>query len=205
MAVAEVRPETCCSRLREPEQRQDYEDRMRSTGITVVYNGKEYTAFLEQGTYLMAVEFHPKMVGTNYIVMSRKHPLQLIYCAASDIASAGRDGTNGSLLNNIDFVYDSGGAILPVTHPAPRADDDHPEDPSLGWYPSNLLLQIDNWGKVSGTGRLRIHDGDIYLHRRILDTPIDGISTGLELRRQGEHSRSFILSRCGSQTDRILP
>ena len=190
-------------------QKQQLEAASGAAAITVRYQGQEYVTYLEHGTYLLAVEFHPVMASpdyVNYIIMTHRQPMQLIYCAANNIASAGQDRTKGSPLNNIDFVYDSGQPdrrIIPVTAVPPKMGDDGAEQPLKGCYPSNLLLQFDNWGKVSGTAKSRIHDAQVYLYRSILAAPVNGISTGLQVRRQGSNAPNMIISKCGPHTDQI--
>ena len=179
-----------------PAERAQYEIRQReAAGITVRYQGQTYTTFLEQGTYLLAAEYHPKADGVYYVLLTQKQPMQLVYCAVSDLASKGDDGTRGSPLQNIDFVYSSNGTVFPVTQKGPSV-----RDPYQGYYPSNRILQFDNWGKVTGIRDPRIHQVEIYLCRSIRDG-----STGLETHFSGENAPSILLTQYGSPPDQIWP
>ena len=71
--------------------------------LNVVYNGQDYTTMLQGGYYLLAYEFTVPQAGI-YILATTDVCMQLVYCRVDGVASAGRDGSGGSLIGNIDFV-----------------------------------------------------------------------------------------------------
>jgi hypothetical protein len=101
---------------------------------------------LQGGHYLLAYEF---IVGEGedggegtYILAATDVRMQIAYCSVDGVASSGRDGTGGSLLGNIDFVYDNGESVLLVTDGGTA--EGGVEDPSKYYYESFILIHFAN-------------------------------------------------------------
>lgn len=113
--------------------------------IVAYYNNngvrEQYTTMLQGGHYLLAYEFKVEETGT-YILAATDVRMQLAYCSVDGVASSGRDGTGGSLLGNIDFVYDNGENVLLVTDGGTGGNG--VEDPSKYYYESFVLMHFAN-------------------------------------------------------------
>lgn len=114
--------------------------------IVVFYNNngvrEQYTTMLQGGHYLLAYEFLVEETGT-YILAATDVRMQLAYCSVDGVASSGRDGTGGSLLGNIDFVYDNdANKVLLVTDGGTLENGE--EDPSQYYYESFVLVHFSN-------------------------------------------------------------
>lgn len=109
--------------------------------LSVIYNGEEYITMLQGGYYLMAYEFEVPDTGI-YILAATDVNMQLVYCRVDGVASSGRDGTGGTPLGNIDFVYDNGEKVLLVTDGGTTAEGG--EDPTNYYYESFVLMHFVN-------------------------------------------------------------
>jgi hypothetical protein len=109
--------------------------------LDVTYNGQNYTTMLQGGHYLMAYEFVVDNEGL-YILAATDVRMQIAYCSVDGVASSGRDGTGGSPLGNIDFVYDNGDKVLLVTDGGTGENGE--EDPSQYYYESFVLVHFSN-------------------------------------------------------------
>jgi hypothetical protein len=96
---------------------------------------------LQGGHYLMAYEFVVDNEGL-YILAATDVRMQIAYCSVDGVASSGRDGTGGSPLGNIDFVYDNGDKVLLVTDGGTGENGE--EDPSQYYYESFVLVHFSN-------------------------------------------------------------
>ncbi|MBO7149506.1 MAG: hypothetical protein J6V71_01285 [Clostridia bacterium] len=117
--------------------------------LTVTYDGVTYTTMLQGGHYLLAYEFLVEETGT-YILAATDVRMQLAYCSVDGVASSGRDGTGGSLLGDIDFVYDNdANKVLLVTDGG--TGENGVEDPSQYYYESFVLVHFSN---IDDNGKL---------------------------------------------------
>ena len=114
--------------------------------LTVKYGDATYTTMLQGGHYLLAYEFSVTDTGTYIIAATEKIRMQIAYCSVDGVASSGRDGSGGSLLGNIDFVYDNanadGAQVLLVTDGGTTKEGK--EDPSQYYYESYVLVYFAN-------------------------------------------------------------
>ncbi len=106
-----------------------------------------YYTYLQGETVLVAYEFSIEEKGI-YRIGSTNSPMQIVYFSVDGVASSGRDGTGGSQLKSIDFVYDTfeyenatSQKIVTVTNIAPDTVSD--EDYNY-YYPSHCLLFFDS-------------------------------------------------------------
>ena len=133
--------------------------------LNVSYNGQQYRTMLQGGHYLMAYEFVVDSEGL-YILAATDVRMQIAYCSVDGVASAGRDGTGGSPLGDIDYVYDNGSKVLLVTDGG--TNDDGTEDPNNYYYESFALLHFVNV-EEDGT-KNRVNQEIIHVYRYVGDT-----------------------------------
>jgi hypothetical protein len=133
--------------------------------LNVTYNKQQYKTMLQGGHYLMAYEFAVKEVGF-YILAATDVRMQIAYCSVDGVASSGRDGTGGSPLGDIDYVYDNGEKVLLVTDGGTAEDGS--EDPDNYYYESYVLLHFANIEK-NGT-KNRVNQEIIHVYRYVGDT-----------------------------------
>ena len=98
--------------------------------ILVEHNNTTYRCYLNGERILVGYEFVVSEAGT-YILgtavgesglfnnSDHGYPMEIVYCAADGMASAGRDGTSGSAIGALDYVYDYNGKIVHVQDYAP--------------------------------------------------------------------------------------
>ena len=96
-----------------------------------------------------------------YILATTDVCMQLVYCRVDGVASAGRDGSGGSLIGNIDFVYDNGEQVLLVTDGC--LDVNGNEDPTKYYYESFFLVHFKN---VDDERNKHIINNEILVVRR---------------------------------------
>ena len=133
--------------------------------LDVTYNGQNYTTMLQGGHYLMAYEFVVESEGL-YILAATDVRMQIAYCSVDGVASSGRDGTGGSPLGDIDYVYDNGEKVLLVTDGGTA--EDGTEDPNNYYYESYVLLHFANI-EVDGTKNI-VNQEIIHVYRYVGDT-----------------------------------
>ncbi len=122
-------------------------------------------------------------------------PMELVYFSADGVASAGRDGSVGSQLGTIDYVYaynkNSAGevqmqgnkvlwTVIPVTEEYATVDG---IENYTTYYPTNVVMYFDN-SKVNPDGSTSqnlnfydINDSQVRIHRYIDDT-LDVVTDG---------------------------
>lgn len=77
--------------------------------------------------------------------------MQIVYFSADGVASAGRDGTGGTQIGNVDYVYDYNDKVVLVTDTDPRdtSADGYAEDYHY-YYQSYMIVYFDNGVTVNG-------------------------------------------------------
>lgn len=112
----------------------------------------KYYTLLQGGYYLLAYEFKVAETGLYILAASSNINMQLAYCRVEGVASVGRDGSGGSILGNIDFVYDNGEKVLLVTDVQTVQSESTEnggtenvgEDPTKYYYESFILVHFTN-------------------------------------------------------------
>lgn len=126
-----------------------------------VFKGN-YTTMLQGGYYLLAYTFEVNTEGVYILAATTGINMQLAYCSVDGVASAGRDGSAGSLLGDIDFVYDNGEQVLLVTDGGVD-EDTGKEDPTKYYYESFVLVHFKN---VDDNGNRHTINDEILVVRR---------------------------------------
>ena len=138
-----------------------------SNYVLANYGGEQRRCYLNGNMVLVAYTFTVYNEGV-YLLGSTNGPMEIVYFSADGTASAGRDGSSGSHLGNIDFVYDHNGKIIPVTD---AAEDGGTEDFDF-YYASLCILYTDNG--YGGVGNYPdVNDLQIHIRR----TATDGVGT----------------------------
>jgi hypothetical protein len=106
--------------------------------ILVEENGNTYRCYLNGLRVLVGYEFTVSGEGV-YIIGTTSGPMEIVHFSGDGTASAGRDGTSGSKLGSIDFVYDYNGKIITVKE---SSSDSDTEDYNQ-YYASMCLLYSD--------------------------------------------------------------
>ena len=158
--------------------------------ITVSYDGTTYGSYLNGERLLVAYEFTIYEEGlyvlgtsadSNGGAFSDKNeaPMEIVYFSVGGVASTGRDGSSGSQIGTIDFVYANNGNIVTVTESS-STDSEGREDYST-YYPSYVLLYMIADYESGGTGFYDINNECVYIERYITDesppTSSDGYQT----------------------------
>ena len=123
------------------------------------------------------------------------YPMEIVYCSADGTASKGSDGTAGSVIGAIDYVYDNNGTIVnvrdyPSTTQVPDGDYSY-------YFNSRCLTHTDN--KASGFPN--VNNLQIFVRRSI----VDGKST-LTLHVNSSDEAKAKLFQCqtrGVETDKV--
>ncbi len=95
-------------------------------------------------------------------------PMEIVYCSADGIASAGRDSTAGSQMGSIDYVYSNDTKVLTVKEESKRVENENGtlvEDPTQYYYPSNSVVRFDNSVASSDDAYVSINDEIIRIKR----------------------------------------
>lgn len=138
-----------------------------SNYVLANYGGEQYRCYLNSNMVLVAYTFTVYNEGV-YLLGSTNGPMEIVYFSADGTASAGRDGSSGSRLGNIDFVYDHSGKIVPVTDAA----EDGGTENFDSYYASLCILYTDNG--YGGVGNYPdVNDLQIHIRR----TATDGVGT----------------------------
>ena len=141
----------------DPKKPPTVNEKLKAARMTQVsYNGTPYQTYLQGEHFLMACEFTVPKEGVYILATAssdirndqsfEESPLQIVYCAADGIASSGRDGTGGSPLGNIDYVYHNPDTnqIIPVTAGPKNKEPENGENIKKMYYRSNLMVYFDN-------------------------------------------------------------
>lgn len=128
-------------------------------------NGKTYRCYLNGLRVLVGYEFTLEGEGV-YIIGTTSGPMEIVHFSADGTASAGRDGTSGSKLGSIDFVYDYQGTIVTVKETSDSETEDYSQ-----YYASMCLLYTDITNLKDSTGDVwqfyKINDQQITIRRQI--------------------------------------
>lgn len=130
-----------------------------------------YNTYFQGETVLVAYEFTVDEAGV-YTIGATNGPMQIVYFSADGVASLGRDGTGGSHLQGIDFVYHYGQNIVTVTNipntTDPTAGDyvDPDTENYNYYYESSCLLHLDNEVRHNNEF-VRIYHEKIYIRRYV--------------------------------------
>ena len=116
--------------------------------ITITDGGTQKRAYLNGSVVLVACEFSVPEQGV-YLIGSNKAS-RIVYFSVDSTANSGMDGTHTVKLGTIDFVYDNGSAILPVTAFDERDSTaiGYTRDYTTYYYPTMTLLYTDNAGNA---------------------------------------------------------
>ena len=159
--------------------------------ITVTYGGNEYRCYLNGDRVLLAYEFTVSDEGIYCLGMSGEYtttdvdtiethnvsvPMEIVYFSADGVASVGRDGSSGSQIGSIDFVYDykvdendEANTIITVKDSSDSATDGT-EDYST-YYPSYCLLHFDT-SQTTGEPPVfvSVNNEKVYIRRWVAAT-----------------------------------
>ncbi len=128
-------------------------------------DGGTYRCYLNGLRVLVGYEFTVSGEGV-YIIGTTSGPMEIVHFSADGTASAGRDGTNGSKLGSIDFVYDYDGVIVTVKESTNTDAEDYHY-----YYASLCLLYTDITGLKDQTTDpwqfFKINDQQITIRRSI--------------------------------------
>ncbi len=133
--------------------------------ILVEDNGTTYRCYLNGLRVLVGYEFTVSGEGV-YIIGTTSGPMEIVHFSADGTASAGRDGTSGSKLGSIDFVYDYAGKIVTVKESSNSETEDYNQ-----YYASMCLLYTDITNVKDATGDVwqfyKINDQQITIRRSV--------------------------------------
>ena len=136
-----------------------------ANSIEVIHNDTTYRCYLNGLRVLVGYEFTVSGEGV-YIIGTTSGPMEIVHFSADGTASAGRDGTSGSKLGSIDFVYDYDGKIVTVKESSDSATEDYSQ-----YYASMCLLYTDITKLKDSTGDVwqfyKINDQQITIRREI--------------------------------------
>ena len=146
----------------------------------------------EAGTYFLGTAVGQSNFGdSNYY----NYPMEIVYCAADGTASAGNDGTSGSVIGSMDYVYDNGTQIIHVQDYAEGAGPTQANDYANYYYNSHIITYTDN----EASGFPNINDLRIFPYRYIDDTK----KVVLQLGTEGTNTGLFIGKHSGVETDTV--
>jgi hypothetical protein len=147
-----------------------------ANSIEVISNGTTYRCYLNGLRVLVGYEFTVSGEGV-YIIGTTSGPMEIVHFSADGTASAGRDGTSGSKLGSIDFVYDYDGKIVTVKDTADSETEDYSH-----YYASLCLLYTDITSVKDDTGDVwqfyQINDQQIAIRRAVGIPEGDGQTEG---------------------------
>ena len=136
--------------------------------ITVNYNGEEYRSYLGGERVLVAYEFTVSQEGV-YVLGYTNGPMEIVYFSADGTASAGRDGTSGSKLGSVDFVYEYNGKIIAV-----EDYENIPENEDYNYFYASLcLLFTDNSAKNGDGSFVSLNQFSVSVRRTVETDPTD--------------------------------
>ena len=140
--------------------------------VTVSYGGSEYRCYLNGERLLVAYEFTVREVGIYMLGVSTsggdgdEAPMEIVYFSVGGVASTGRDGSSGSQLGTVDFVYADGENKI-VTVSEDVSTNENGEEDYTTYYPSYCLLYMRSQS-VDG-GFIDINDEEVHIKRYITD------------------------------------
>jgi hypothetical protein len=148
----------------------------------------------EAGTYVLgtAVGESSLTESTNY-----SYPMEIVYCAADGTASEGNDGTSGSVIGSLDYVYDNGSKIINVQDYAAGQGPTSQTDYANFYFNSHIITYTDN--EATGTsGFTNINSLKVYPYRYI-----SGNKVVLQIGTAGDNADLFIGKHAGVDTDTV--
>ncbi len=107
-----------------------------------------------------------------YLLGSGVGSMSVAYFSVTGAAGAGQDGMSGSPIGTIDFVYDNGTDIIPVSNPAPNETLIEEEDYQY-YYPSYYFLTM--LPEIKDGATVLIQNNSIKIRRYIDET--DSVGT----------------------------
>ena len=133
--------------------------------ILVEDGNTTYRCYLNGLRVLVGYEFTVSGEGV-YILGTTSGPMEIIHFSADGTASAGRDGTSGSKIGSIDFVYDYDNTIVTV-----KESSDSDAENYSNYYASLCLLYTDITTIKDTSGEVwqfyKINDQQITIRRSI--------------------------------------
>ena len=184
--------------------------------LTVRYQGQEYKTYLQGETVLLAVEYNLNDLSGSaadkkgvFVLAESDEPLQLVYGAANGVASGGRDGTGGSVLGSIDFVYaNKANKVIPVTIPAPKTAPETVQNLQTYYYPSNVLLRFNNapHSAVESGKYPMINSEVLKIHRSLRNSlTVNGVGVDLTVgRAKGWSDKDVQILGSGASNDNVI-
>jgi hypothetical protein len=129
--------------------------------------------------------------------------MEIVYCAADGTADDGLDGTKGSVIGSIDYVYDYNQKIVHVQDYA-TTPTVTPETKYNYYYNSHIITYTDNEYTVSG-GFASLNNLMIYPRRYI---PTDGGTSTIRVLLHGAQNQPDALmfngKHLGTDTDTLI-
>ena len=160
-----------------------------SVNSQYVLHNSGYATYLGGKIVLIGYTFTVTEPGV-YLMGSTTGPMSVCYFSVDGAAGAGGDGTGGSPLGDVDFVYDNGTetvastTILTVDQKFEGSHVVSGEDLNAHYYPSYYYIRMIPDADYKSSGESDPLDGKIpseklYIRRYIVDTPppIKGIKS----------------------------
>lgn len=139
---------------------------VRGTDGKYTNDGKSYYTFLDGKIALVGYSFEVTEAGL-YFLGSMTGPMTVCYFSVSGAAGAGGDGTGGSPLGDVDFVYDNGSNVI-LTVDKKFSGGTHivaDEDPTTYYYPSYYYIRMLPTAKKGETAAVTIPSEKLYVRR----------------------------------------
>ena len=179
--------------------------------VSVNFGGTTYRAYLQGDRYLIAYEFNVSEGGV-YILAASDSAMQLVYCSVDGIASAGRDGSGGTKIGTVDFVYDNRkendntnkGRVVLVSDYSSETGGAETSD---FYYRSNVILYFDNEISENNTF-VSLNYERLYVRRSWNDAVTDGVKSAMTVKVYDESTDTarYIKIRGYNRTyDRLNP
>jgi hypothetical protein len=136
-------------------------------------DGNTYYTVLKGKIALVGYSFKVTEAGL-YFLGSMTGPMTVCYFSVSGAAGAGGDGTGGSPLGDVDFVYDNGSNVI-LTVDKKFSGGTHvvsDETPTTNYYPSYYYLRMLPLAQKGDTAAVKIATETVYIRRYLdLTTP----------------------------------
>lgn len=152
--------------------------------------------YLNAKRVLVAYEFKVTEEGV-YVLGSTNGPMEIVYFSADATASGGRDGTMGSTIGSIDFVYDYSNKIVPVTESSTPTENG--EEDYKNYYSSLCLLYINSSLKQD-SNYVSVDQANIYARRYVNQDPLKSM---INFNATGKNLTSIELLPYGNGADTV--
>lgn len=129
-------------------------------------DGNSYYTVLGGKIALVGYSFEVTEAGL-YFLGSMTGPMTVCYFSVSGAAGAGGDGTGGSPLGDVDFVYDNGSNVI-LTVDKKFSGGTHivsDEDPTTYYYPSYYYIRMLPTAKKGETAAVTIPSETLHVRR----------------------------------------